>query len=202
MKRISTSACVALIVLGVLAAVNASAASAAPVQAAPRSSACFPGSDPDYPPTGATVRIEGNLTLASARFVPGGQGQIVLTGAVPGDRYCGTAYSTPITLPAKDADSQGRLTYSIAVPASFELLEMHHIDVFKEQVKVGNFDFCVDSRGDLAPDSVCKPKTKSPSGGLARTGNDQLMTLLRAGLVVLALGVGALYVRRRRSQLA
>lgn len=201
MKRISTSACVALIVVSLLGAVNASSAGAAPAQTDPGSSACFPGSDPDYPPTGPTVRIEGSLQLVSAHFVPGARGQIVLAGAVPGDRYCGTTFSTPITLPAKAADAQGRLSYDIAVPANFELLEMHHIDVFKEQVKVGNFDFCVDKQGDLAPTSVCKPKTKA-GGNLAKTGNDHLMVALRAGLVVLALGLGVLYVRRRRSLLA
>ena len=153
MKRISTGARIPLLLLALVAMLLgglATNASAAPAQ---DSNACFPGTDPDYPPVGPSVQIDLNLTLLVGQFNPGASGHIEIGGAQPNVNYCGVAFSTPITLPAKQANAQGKLIYDIAVPADFELGAMHHIDVYKQQVKVGNFDFCVNKSGALAPNS-------------------------------------------------
>jgi LPXTG-motif cell wall-anchored protein len=192
-KPIGVRTCLALLVLGLASVLFGSTASAAPAQANP--DACFPGSDPDYPPTGGSVQLEASLRLDAGHFVPGGSSHIVISGATGGS-YCGQGFSTPFILPAKDPDAQGRLIYDVATPADFELGEMHHIDVFKQQVKVGNFDFCVNKKGDLAPDAACH--AAAGKGKLAKTGADRALDIVKVGGVVLAIGVGALYLRRRR----
>lgn len=197
MRRTFAAALVALLALGTFTLVGSAPAAAAPAQ---DSTACFPGTDPDYPPTGPSVRIEGSLTLESGTFVPGGSGRIVIAGATPGGTYCGVTFSTPIVLPAKQANAQGRLVYDLAVPRDFELGAMHHIDVFRQQVKVGNFDFCVARDGRIAPNAACATKAGTKTAGpLARTGADGALDIARIGLIALALGAGALYLRRRRT---
>lgn len=196
-KRLSAGSLACLLALGLVIGFMPTTAGASATQAAP---ACFPGSDPDYPPAGNEVQIEAGLTLESGQFVPGGVGVVVLAGAVPNATYCGTAYSTPITLPAKTADSSGKLTYNIAVPKGFELGAMHHIDVFRSQVQVGSFDFCVDGSGAIAPVKVC---TKvAGQGDLAKTGTNHVFDIIRLGVLAIGLGVAAVYARRRLQRTA
>lgn len=196
MKRAFAAALVALVSLGVFTFAGSNPATAAPAQDA---TSCFPGSDPDYPPTGPAVSIQASLRLASAVFVPGGRGSIVIAGASANAVYCGRVFSNPVVLPAKQATAQGQLLYDIAVPRDFELGAMHHIDVFRQQVKVGNFDFCVDGKGRLAPTAACAGKRAAAGGPLARTGANGTLDIARIGLIALGVGVGALYLRRRRA---
>ena len=79
---------------------------------------------------------------------------------------------------------------------------MHHLDIYKLQVKVGNFDFCVDKKGDIAPTSVCKCGVAAKPGKLARTGTDHLLDIVRIAVLVLGLGAGAHYLRRRQASAA
>lgn len=202
MKCISKGARTLLLGLGLAAMMVGgltSTASAAPAQ---DSTVCFPGSDADYPPTGPSVAIEVSLRLLSGHFIPGGAGHIEIAGAISDtDGYCGITYSAPIVLPAKQPNAQGQLIYDIAVPSDFELNAMHHIDVFKRQVKVGNFDFCVNKSGDVAPTSQCVARpAKPPAGNLARTGTNHVTDLVRFGVVLVGLGGAALFVRRRRTR--
>lgn len=197
-KRLSAGTCVALLALGLIFGFVPTPASANTAQTAP---ACFPGSDPDYPPAGNVVQIEASLTLLSGRFTPGGTGVLVLAGASANATYCGTTFSTPITLPAKTADAAGKLTYNIAVPKDFELAAFHHIDVFRAQRQVGSFDFCVDKTGVIGPASGCAKKPAS-GGKLATTGTNHVFDIVRLGVLALGLGVAALYVRRRMHRTA
>lgn len=200
MKRISAGTCVALLVLGLSAFLTSTSASAAPAQADP--DVCFPsGPDVDYPPTGPLVDIDPNLALGvEAFFNPGATGEVTVTGAIPGETYCGILYSTPVVLPLKQANAQGNITYGLAVPKDFELAAVHHIDLFKAQVQVGAFDFCVDKAGKLAPDSACAKGTMKPGGNLAKTGTNHLLDLLRMALILVAVGATVLYARRRVQQ--
>lgn len=187
-----------LVACAVVSLVQTAPAGAAPAQA---TATCFPGSNPSYPPTGGAVRIESSLRLVSGQFNVGASGTIVITGAGAGARYCGTTFSTPISLPATVADATGALRWTIPVPNSFELNAPHHIDVFREQVQVGSFDFCVNKTGAIAPLGTCgtvdrTSKVLATSGGLPKTGTN-VMDLVRIALMVLAVGAGALYLRRR-----
>jgi hypothetical protein len=196
-NRISRGTTLAVLALALVTAVLwAPSAGASTAQQGPNPNACFPNSDPDYPPTGPSVQIVASLRLVGGHFVPGGTGTVDLAGAAANATLCGTAFSTPITLPAKAADANGNIHYEIAVPADFELGAPHHIDVFQQQVKVGNFDFCVDKKGDIAPNSACAaaPKAKGP---LARTGSNHALDIVRIAGIVICLGAGALYLRRR-----
>jgi hypothetical protein len=210
-KRGLAGGIVVLMLFAVLSSLASSPASAAPAQ---DTAACFPGTDPDYPPTGNNGTLE-PLVLVSGVFNPGASGTVVIGGAVPGDTYCGFLFSTPVTLVPRVADAQGRLTWPVAVPADFKLVAMHHIDVYKEQSKVGNFDFCVGASGTIVATSTCSPSqqvtsttktttqvqantdTKASSGKLPRTGSD-LFGLLQVALLAIGLGAWTLYVRRRR----
>jgi hypothetical protein len=196
LRRALSAAIIAVTALAAVLALQVAPTGAAPAQADP--DACFPGSDPDYPPTGADVQIEASLRLEVGHFVPGGSSHIEISGATGGG-YCGQGFSTPFILPAKDPNAQGRLIYDVATPADFELGAMHHIDLFKEQVKVGNFDFCVNKKGDLAPDAACHA-AKPGKGNLAKTGTNHLADLVRIALVLLAAGGAMYYVRRRQLQ--
>lgn len=187
---------VTLLVFGLVSALGLAPSSAAPAQDGLQ---CVVPPDADYPPTPGSVGIE-PLVLTSGHFNPGqtAGNSVIIDGAREGV-YCGQGFSTPFFLPNAQANSAGRLSYSnFAVPADFQLNAMHHIDIYKLKVKVGNFDFCVDKKGDIAPTSVCKTALASKDGKLPRTGVDQLMALLRAALVALGVGGGALYLRRRR----
>jgi hypothetical protein len=177
-------------------ALQANPADAAPSQ---DTSACFPGSDPDYPPTGPDVQIEASLVLQVGHFVPGASSHIEIGGATEGE-YCGLGFSTEFVLPAKAPNAQGKLIYDVIAPADFELGAMHHIDVYKRQVKVGNFDFCVDKKGDLAPVSACNAGQKPGKGNLPKTGANHLADLVRLALVLIGVGGGVYYVRRRQLQ--
>lgn len=187
---------VALLVLALVPALGVGVAGAAPVQETPEH--CLPGSSIDYPATPGATALE-PLRLDGGHFTPGGTGWIDISGAREGI-YCGIAYSTPILLPNMRAQA-GKLMYrNFAVPADFELNAMHHIDIYKLQVKVGNFDFCVDRKGDIAPTSACKATAVAGKPGkLARTGQDHLMELVRIAILVIGLGAGALYLRRRQT---
>jgi LPXTG-motif cell wall-anchored protein len=199
LKRALSAAVLAVAALFAVLALQVSPSSAAP-SAPSQDAGCFPGSDPDYPPTGPAVQIEASLQLVSGHFVPGGGSDILIVGAT-GGTYCGLGYSTVFTLPFNQPDAQGRLVYDdVPTPADFELGAMHHIDVFKNQVKVGNFDFCVDKKGDLAPTSACNPAQKPGKGSLPKTGANHLADLVRLALVLIGVGGGLYYVRRRQLQ--
>jgi hypothetical protein len=201
-KRISTAACVALLVLGLASTLAVDVASAAPQQETPTQAAldaaCFPPATNDYPPNPGDSNIDPKLALGQGHFDPGGRGEFDVLNGVPGDVYCGVAFSTPIRLPATAANARGTLNYNVAVPADFELNAMHHIDVYRRHVKVGNFDFCVNKKGDISPTSACQTGAKTDGGRLPKTGADHLMDVVRAALVALGLGATALYLRRRR----
>jgi hypothetical protein len=211
LRRAISAALLAVTALLAVLALQATPASAAPAQAGPNPHACFPGSDADYPPDGPAVQIMASLVLLEGHFVPGGGSDILIGGATPGE-YCGLAFSTEFILPLNTADAQGFLRYNdVPTPPDFEFLAMHHIDVFKRQVKVGNFDFCVDAKGDLAPTSVCnaadKPGKNTNTGGsnanrgaLPKTGTNHLADLIRVALVLIGVGFAVRYVRRRRVQ--
>ena len=185
---------VTLLVFGLVSALGVSTSSAAPSQDGLQ---CVVPPASDYPPTPGSVGFE-PLVLTSGHFNPGSsQGNLVIIDGARDGVYCGQGFSTPFSLP-NATSTGGRLTYnSFAVPADFQLNAMHHIDIYKLRVKVGNFDFCVDKKGDIAPTSVCKALANK-DGKLPRTGVDQLMALLRVALVALGVGGGALYLRRRR----
>jgi hypothetical protein len=203
LRRAITAALLAVTALLGLIVMQATPATAAP--SAPNPDACFPGSDVDYPPTGPAVQILASLRLLEGHFVPGGGSHVLIGGATPG-KYCGLAFSTEFVLPLITADPQGFLRYDgVPTPADFELLAMHHIDIYKNQVKVGNFDFCVDAKGDLAPTSVCSASnaskaTQKAKGALPKTGTNHLMDLLRIALVLIGVGGGLRYLRRRQLQ--
>jgi hypothetical protein len=192
-KRIGMGTAVALLVLGLVSTL-APGANAAPATTSLAVS-CLPGSGPDYPALPAPTGLE-PLTLLAGHFTPGGTGTVDIGGAGAGV-YCGQGFSTPFLLPNL-TPTGGKLAYrGFAVPADFELGAMHHLDIYKLQVKVGNFDFCVDKKGDIAPTSVCKSVAAKP-GKLARTGTDHLLDIVRIAVLVLGLGAGAHYLRRRR----
>jgi hypothetical protein len=114
------------------------------------------------------VNLDLNLTLDLGHYDPGGAGGITISGAIPGFEYCGVTFSAPIVLPAQNASAAGKLVWSgLAVPADFQLNALHHIDVYHQKTKVGNFDFCVKSDGSIGPTSACKPTsvTTAPPGG-------------------------------------
>jgi hypothetical protein len=199
-KRISKAACVALLVLGLVSTLGTEIASAAPSQDTPQAqldAECFPGTTNDYPPNPGDTNIEPALALGPGHFDPGGRGRFTVLNGVADNVYCGVAFSTPIRLPATRANAQGTLSYDVAVPADFELNAMHHIDIYRRHTKVGNFDFCVNKKGDISPTSACQAGAKDRSS-LPKTGTDRLLDALRAGLVALGLGATALYLRRRR----
>jgi hypothetical protein len=196
-KRIGMGTAVALLVLG-LATTFAPGAGAAPASASLAIS-CLPGSGPDYPALPAPTGLE-PLTLLAGHFTPGGTGSVDIGGAGAGV-YCGSGFSTPFLLPNMSA-TNGKLAYrGFAVPADFELGAMHHLDIYKLQVKVGNFDFCVDKKGDIAATSVCKSVAAKP-GKLARTGTDRLLDIVRIAVLALGVGAGAHYLRRRQARTA
>ena len=199
MKRIGMGAAAALLVLGLVSTL-APGASAAPASTSLAIS-CLPGSGPDYPPLPAPSGIE-PLTLLGGHFTPGGTGSADIGGATTGV-YCGSGFSTPFLLPNMTA-TNGKLAYrGFAVPADFELNAMHHLDIYKLQVKVGNFDFCVDKKGDIAPTSVCKAAAVAAKPGkLPRTGTDHLLDIVRIAVLLLGLGAGAHYLRRRQATTA
>ncbi len=197
MKRIGMSTAVALLAFG-LVAMFAPGASAAPASTSLAVS-CLPGSGPDYPALPAPSGLE-PLRLLAGHFTPGATGRIDIDGATTGV-YCGVGYSTPFLLPNMTA-TNGKLAWrGFVVPADFELNAMHHLDIYKLQVKVGNFDFCVDKKGDIAPTSVCKSVAAKP-GKLARTGTDHLLDIVRIAVLVLGVGAGAHYLRRRQASTA
>jgi LPXTG-motif cell wall-anchored protein len=195
-KRIGKGTVVTLLVLGLVSALGV----ATPAGAAPAQDGgvivCVPPPNADYPPTPGSAALE-PLTLLRGHFDPGATGTLDIGGASDGV-YCGRGFSTEFRLPNATADSTGTLRYrGFAVPADFELNAMHHIDIYKLSTKVGNFDFCVDTKGDIAPTSVCKAAAAKPDK-LPKTGTDHLMDLLRAALLILGVGGGALYLRRRQ----
>jgi hypothetical protein len=133
--------------------------------------------------------------------VPGGPGHIEIGGADANAGYCGITFSTPIVLPLKQANAQGKLIYDIAVPRDFELAAPHHIDLFRNQVQVASFDFCVAANGKISPNSACAkapttPTSVKPGGNLAKTGSN-VMDIVRIALIAIAVGAAAVYARRR-----
>lgn len=155
---------------------------------------CFPTDPAPYPATGPATAIEPSLTLISGKLLPSTIGNLLLGGAQPGAVYCGTVFSTPITIPTAVADAAGRLKYSVAVPADFQVNTTHHFNVYRSRTLVGSFDFCVTKSGDIAKLSAC---AKSSGGGLPRTGTD-VWRLVRIALALLAVGTTFVMVRRKR----
>jgi hypothetical protein len=200
-KRLFAGSCLALLAAVVCVGVAPITASAAPL---PPSVACFPGSDPDYPPTGNAFEAEEGLGVFSGHFTKtGNTGTLTISGADAAGIYCGTLYSTPVTLPAQAATPSSTIEYHTTIPADFAFNAMHHLDVFREQKQVGSFDFCVTAAGDIGPASLCAKTTAttvadaSSHGKLPKTGTNHLMDLVRAAAVVLGIGGAALYSRRR-----
>jgi hypothetical protein len=198
-KRLAAGTCVALLAMGMCIGMAPVAANAAPK---PPAESCFPGSDIDYPPAGNAVDLEEGLGVFSGHFAkPSNLGNLIIEGADPAGIYCGTLYSAPVNLPAQSATAAGTINYTpITVPADFAFNAMHHLDIFRSQVQVGSFDFCVTTAGDIGPASLCakKPVTGGNTGGnLPKTGTNHLMDILRAAAIALGLGAAALYSRRR-----
>lgn len=196
MKRLVAGTCIAVLALGVCIGFAPLTAGAAPK---PPLVSCFPGSDADYPPTGNAVQLEEGLGIFQGHFSKSSNvGNLIIEGADPGGIYCGTLYSTPVNLPAQAATPQGTINYtSINIPADFAFNAMHHLDIFRSQVQVGSFDFCVTSAGDIGPASLCAKKAVASSGNLPRTGTNHLMDLIRVAALILGIGAAALYSRRR-----
>lgn len=191
MKRIVAGAFLALFSLTLFSVVAPTTSGAAPKQ----DLSCLPDGGDDYPPTTSTNTLE-SLVLVSGQFNPGGRGQVNIEGAVTGDFYCGTAFSTPIALPTRQATAGGKLNYDVAVPADFELNAMHHIDMFKGSSQVGAFDFCVGTSGAIVQMSSCR-KVSADGGDLPNTGTNHIWEIIRIALMLLAIAAVALYARRR-----
>jgi hypothetical protein len=194
-RRIIISVVALMAFIGVGFGVMAAPAGARPAQAT--DAACFPTDASAYPPVGPKVQIEVGLHLVSGHFVPGGTGVLVVGGATAGTAYCGFLFSTPVVLSRLMSDAQGLLSYSQAIPADFALNAMHHVDIYRQQIQVGSFDFCVNKAGDLAPTSECDA-ARSVSASLPRTGLAWLLDALKVAALLLALGAALLYMRRRR----
>ena len=100
---------------------------------------CLPGSDPGYPPVTPGIDFE-PVNLVDLELQVGNSIlDLEISGLAPGDPYCGIVYSTPIVLPTRIADAQGRIRYSVPAPPDFELNALHHLDVYKFQKLVGAF---------------------------------------------------------------
>jgi LPXTG-motif cell wall-anchored protein len=142
--------------------------------------------------------LEAPLSLTSGTFQPGGTGEVHVSGAQPGKTYNGiVSGASPISLLPQAATAAGHLNYSFAVPASFEIGVVHNITLYRDGVRVGNFDFCVVKPGTMAPTTSTCTDVAAAGGGLPKTGTNHLPQLVLAGLVALATGASALYARKR-----
>jgi hypothetical protein len=190
LKRLCAGTFVALLVVVASLAVAPVTADAAPAQA----TACLPVVGNPYPPVGGSVQIRAQLRLLGGTFRPGALSTILFGGAAPGQRLCGRAFSTPITLPEGTADAAGNVTFSVATPSDFQLNAPHHIDLFTDEVQVGSFDFCVSASGQIAALGSCG----ATGSNLPKTGADHVGDTVRIALAAFGLGATALYLRRRR----
>ncbi len=144
----------------------------------------------DYPPATA------NVTLAGGNFVPGGAGNLAFFGGQAGASYNGTAFSTPIPLPATVAQANGAFNFSFSVPADFELGKIHQATVVGPGG--GNFSYCVTTAGAVAAASACSG-TGGGAGAIPRTGSDYIDDGLRGAAVAIGLGAMLLLWRRRHA---
>lgn len=178
-----------------------------PASAQDSAAACFPGSGADYPPAGPAVAIEASLSLQAGDIDPPLQlasadvSVITIAGAQPGATYCGTLFSTPVTILPTVASPSGVLTFRPAVGRDFELGAPHHLDVFRNRQLVGAFDFCVTKTGAVTP--LGKGGCRAAAGTkLARTGGDRLLEMVQIAALALAVGAAFIYLRRRRQAAA
>ena len=153
-----------------------------------------------YPPSGGSDTLEA-LTLDGGHLPPGtNSGTATVSGGIPGLTYCGKMFSQTFAVPNKTADASGKLVYTqIAVPTGFELNAAHHLDLYRAGRLVGSFDYCVNGNADIVSlkSKTCTSATAANSGSLPKTGFDRFWEILRVALVALAVGVLALYGRRR-----
>lgn len=218
MKRQCMMAMVACLAIGSLIGLVPSAAQA---QAAP--SACFPpAANGDYPPTGPF--IEAGLVLNLNGFLLPGHtdGFLNVDGGQPGQTYCGTLFSAPVTLNPVLAGASGSVAFSgFKIPNDFKVNANHHLDVFRDQHLVGAYDFCVTTAGHLVAvgSASCLATTNATvvsgsnntvtgtgaatgtkgAGSLPHTGWDHLIQVLKAAALALGLGAFFMYLRRRRA---
>lgn len=193
MKRIRMGA-IALLVLATCAVGASDIAGASPSSAVPFANCSgVTGNTAAGAPS-----IEAPLTLTSGTFTPGGTGEVHIAGAQAGKTYNGiVSAATAISLLPQAATAAGHLNYSFAVPANFEVGVVHNITLYRDGVRVANFDFCVVKPGTMAPTTSTCTDVAAAGGGLPKTGTNHLPQLVLAGLVALATGASALYARRR-----
>lgn len=133
--------------------------------------------------------------VGSGSCVPGGAGNLTVTGAAPGAEEPGTITNTT-PIPVNDtADASGVLEYSFSCPADFTLNASHAL-VFANG---GSLTFCVNSSGAVVPCSTLTPPTTSPPAALPRTGADYVDDGLRTAAVAIAGGALLVLWRRRRT---
>jgi hypothetical protein len=162
--------------------------------------------------TSGAAQLEPGLSLTSGSFSPGKTGEVHIAGAQAGKTYNGiVSAATPISLQPQAATAAGHLNYAFAVPANFEVGTVHHITLYRDGVRVGNFDFCVVKPGNMAPTTAGCTDTAAAGGNvgaaggnvgaaggsLAKTGVDHLKQVALWGAVVLLTGISALYARKR-----
>ena len=193
MKRICTGV-IALLVLAV-AAIGISAATAgASTDAVPFANCSGVSGNT----AAGAAQLEPGLSLTSGSFSPGKTGEVHIAGAQAGKTYNGiVSGATPISLQPQAATAMGHLNYSFAVPANFEIGTVHNITIYRDGVRVGNFDFCVVKPGNMAPTTSTCTDTAGAGGNLAKTGMDHLKQIALWGAVALATGASALYARKR-----
>jgi LPXTG-motif cell wall-anchored protein len=206
-KRQVTMAVIACLAMSALVAFSPTSAGAQKAQAVP----CFPGGGSgDYPPSGPAIEPSLRLDLITGLLVPStATGTLTVVGAIPNLTYCGTLFSTPVTLTPRASDASGVLHFDgLTIPSDFKLNSPHHLDVYRQARLVGAFDFCVNGSGHLtalnggncaSSISGSVPTNTKPGGSLPRTGWDHLVQILKIAALVIALGVFLLYVRRRRA---
>ena len=193
-----------------LLAVLAGLLTTSPPASAQADEPCFPTDPQAYPPEGSpTDQVPVDLSLGLSLLPPSLGGYLRIEDAIPGEEYCGILFSSPIALPVTVAGADGTFVFPLTVPADFPVNAMHHLDVYRLRELVGAFDFCVTPAGKLTDAAGCRASnvqgttnTTAPprsKGNLPFTGA-YVDDLIRAGLILLAVGTFVLYVRRRRMQ--
>jgi hypothetical protein len=136
---------------------------------------CLPSTPSTYAPTPPSSEPEPNLQLDDGFFDPAASGNIAVEGAVIGLEYCAIVYSAPINLGNRIAQApNGRLEWGMSVPADFELNAIHRLEVYRQGLLKGAFNFCVNLQGNLAPVSACSStgsttSTTGPGGSTTST---------------------------------
>jgi len=138
------------------------------------------------------------------------------SGFVPGETVSGVVRSTPLPLEPVVADAEGNVTLTFPVDEAFDL-GVHAVyltgslsgELGADQLATGFVvmdmadGFLVTPGGSVIrwPDAaVPAPTGAGSSGGLARTGADDLGAGLLAGALLLLTGAGLLAVRRRTGE--